>query len=793
MVEFSFEEPIFILLKDFQWKKKSSFRFYYTPFESSQINPNSSLFENNDYKINIICGPVNENDIANIKLNHYFEFHNYTRKEYFEDYGKQTPNYILEISINEEYVGRNRYYYARSDCKHQAEQYLIGCNFNRKDSRDKWEKLIESLYLEFRYKKNGLMDQLHIRFTELMIESFKDIVRFLWKIYTNNEKEKFLPSFLHLLREFDKKKLKLKDFSNLNLRKEFESIVYKCIISEGILPLYIDLNTMGSKFIRWCNIFCCNYLSCGMCLNEEILPWSTQFHASFIVIDRHYSYTEKNRVHQKLLNDRFYLQDSSYYRIKLLDFFPLDQWITLISDFLLKKFDEFIQILADEKNEISKIYEQNSELNKKPQPMKSYQCQETGVRAAFLEKADKESRTITTKALKENYQKFKNEKKDIKQPIFRVLIEAFNQLDDGGIILPKLLAESFISTYFSELEETKILQNVCNLIAETEMRTYSLFELNCQTVVGDFVQNIYQSMKNYIEILLPSNINENFENDKNYKNYFTKFASEIVNKEFVAPCYLDTRLDYFGIYADEFLKEKIDKLISGPNIDCENDAKITEVQKEFFKNYSASFVKFKIKSKNSINENSLFGQKSIRDKNCILNFQEEEKSSANKSEINLYNSSINHVGDNENEILNKKEEEKNKEDFIKDNDKKMSKMHEIKEIVNNAEQKNLRFSNCLSSLIFRVRLNLIELRKQIIGYKYKKWKNKDISHLKKLNKKKYENRELLREFSYYYYNSVRLQQMKNEKKGILSYIGDVIIKDPGAQIDFIDTMSNNFN
>lgn len=788
MVEFPFHEPIYILScqePPYEWKEYNSFHFYYAPFESSLIHTNSSFFQKNqkdDCKLKITGRPNAENSIFRIKLNHFFEFHHYTRKEFLGDYqglrktpaAKRTPNNILEISINHDYIGRNRYFYAQSESKAQLQQpYLIGCDFNRKESRNQWQRVIEKLYLEFRYSKNhGLLNQLHIRFTEIMIESFKDIARFLWKIHTNNEKTRFCPSFLHLLRKFHEENLKIESFQAkvADLRTEFRSIVYKCMISEGVLPIYVDLNTMWSKVIRWCNIFCC-----GFCLNDEVLPWSPQFHASFIVIDRYYSYTEKNRVHQKLLKDRIYSQTSDYYRIKLLDFFPLDQWVLLISDFLFEKFDEFVGKLAELNQGISHIYERTSEFYRKQTPMKSYQCQETGSKEPFLEKTEREARKKTSSDLDKLYFVFKNEKKSIKQPIFTVLIEAFNNSENE---IPKLLAESFISTYFSELENTKILENLCKLLAETEMRTYSLLNLNCQTVVGDFVQSIYQTMKNYIEILFPSNINIlNYKNDTDYENHFQKFASQIVNKEFVTPCYLDTRLDYFGIYADRFLKEKIDKLISGPNIDCQDDVDISKAQKEFFDSFRASFQQFKTKLavlNKSLNENSLFDKKNKG--SPFPMYLEEEKS----SNMPLHDSSINNP-DNENETLNKKQEEKG--NSFQENDKKMSEIHK-KEEENNKKQRNkLGLEDCLSSLIFKVTINLIEVRKRLRGYKYKKWEKKELTHLAELNKKKYENRDLLREFSYYYYNSIRLQQAKNDKKGVLSYIGHVIIKDPEVEID----------
>ena len=57
-------------------------------------------------------------------------------------------------------------------------------------------------------------------------------------------------------------------------------------------------------------------------------------------------------------------------------------------------------------------------------------------------------------------------------------------------------------------------------------------------------------------------------------------------------------------------------------------------------------------------------------------------------------------------------------------------------------------------------------------------KNTSKSKKKELNHNKYRLRDMFREFSYYYYNSIRLQNAGNERKNYFSYIGFVIIKDP---------------
>lgn len=45
--------------------------------------------------------------------------------------------------------------------------------------------------------------------------------------------------------------------------------------------------------------------------------------------------------------------------------------------------------------------------------------------------------------------------------------------------------------------------------------------------------------------------------------------------------------------------------------------------------------------------------------------------------------------------------------------------------------------------------------------------------------KKYEMMSLYREFSYYYFNSIRLKNSYKLNKNNISYVGFIIIKDPG--------------
>lgn len=73
---------------------------------------------------------------------------------------------------------------------------------------------------------------------------------------------------------------------------------------------------------------------------------------------------------------------------------------------------------------------------------------------------------------------------------------------------------------------------------------------------------------------------------------------------------------------------------------------------------------------------------------------------------------------------------------------------------------------------------MLEIRKKIIAYKLNREEDWEDKNMKELNAIKYRTKTLHREFSYYYYNAIRLQNSFNENKNYFSYIGFIIIKNP---------------
>lgn len=109
------------------------------------------------------------------------------------------------------------------------------------------------------------------------------------------------------------------------LKKDVSSIVYKVMITEGLFPINCEINTMDDSYIKL------KLLS--LVADAEVLPWSPKFHASLALNNFHYSFTPNDVFNQKTLKTRRYNKKYQYVNMKVLDFFPLDQWVDLISVF----------------------------------------------------------------------------------------------------------------------------------------------------------------------------------------------------------------------------------------------------------------------------------------------------------------------------------------------------------------------------------------------------------------------------------------------------------------------------
>ena len=779
ITKFTFHEPIYVYdYSSDSWVPKQLICFNYKNVDPFILNEKSfsrsSHITNEETSKLLIEVAMDFPEViqSDMHLNHLYEIHHYDRKRFLESWhlsqslknAKETPKYIISITVEEDDLRNNGKYFMR-DSFFKASQFdphfseekkeeepefrenltkgiYIGCNFDRNESKAVWEGLIAGLSKEFRYSTAGLFDQMQIRFSKLILKCFKDVLRFLLKIFEVEEQATSLHTVLYFLQ----KKLRLQNFrdcrADLNVEMEIQNVVYKCLISEGLFPIFIDLNTMNAGWIDSVKQFVFNKMCSVFFTNEEILPWSPKFHASITILDRYYSYTPNNLMNQRSDKDRFLQENLDYYRIKILDFFPLDDWVVKISDFLVNNFDSILDDISiipglnrtlssynceDENLQQESSYEEkmvSSPLDPKKQP--------------FLNTKIQKKTKIKNAEMWYEYELYKKRKKENKDIINMVVIKKMNSLKESIVdqiskrteTLPRSLASNFMNNYSYELLGTSFFDNFCTLIAKTEMKKYAFLKQNCQTIVAEVVHDLHEQFKRYIDILLP--LKDVLQpSDEKLEKYYLKFPSYFCNykffKEFgfVEPCFFNARLDYYGIYVDKYLKKKIEKWIKHSQIKSKHNKRIEKIQAEFNKNFQSIFSS----------------------KNRISLLIAPEKQSIPHSHRSFYENSLNRRASS---------------DYQKKAGEKL-------ELV----------SDCLSSLLFNTQIESLEIKKKIISYKlHKNGKNTSEGKMKKLNKVKYENRALHREFSYYYYNAVRLQNSFNENKNYFSYIGFILIKNP---------------
>jgi hypothetical protein len=82
-------------------------------------------------------------------------------------------------------------------------------------------------------------------------------------------------------------------------------------------------------------------------MDSEILPWSPKFHASLALGNFHYSFTPNDLFNLRTLDKRKYHKKYTYIRIRILDFFPLDTWVNLISDFYEQNLHMILKYIGD--------------------------------------------------------------------------------------------------------------------------------------------------------------------------------------------------------------------------------------------------------------------------------------------------------------------------------------------------------------------------------------------------------------------------------------------------------------
>ena len=290
--------------------------------------------------------------------------------------------------------------------------------------------------------------------------------------------------------------------------EELTSHTYKTITQVGLFPLYIEVNTMDEIRV-WVKI-----KSLLSRLKSDIAPYGANHHASFCMGNFRYSYVFEptKKTNQKVSINletkrgfRFKNKGFKYFRLKFLDFFPMDSWVTELASAAAKTIAMYI--------------EKTSHI-------------------ALSSDGEDESLKIFMKYVVDAEE---------------ALIEQPN--------LFETIAKKFYARYNEELDvqrNDQIFRKVASVITECEFKGYDNISNNCQTIVVNALEIIGGHFQKFMEPLVQSkNLTsmpdqEDSMEPQNTKADFLKFGNHF-NFKFtdIRPFPIDHKLAYFQMYVDK--------------------------------------------------------------------------------------------------------------------------------------------------------------------------------------------------------------------------------------------------
>lgn len=378
------------------------------------------------------------------------------------------------------------------------------------------------------YSDNGLKYQISQRVKVLTYKSMKQSLIFLahlLEVPSNIEHRSTLET-LYAMYEKSEQQFKIKNFTYDPLFfEEIKSIVYRQLASFGLFPSYLEVNTMNEpSIVLWLKkIFS----------SPVYAPWGYSHHASIIVGNHRYSFiNDPSSVHfQNKVNitqdlHRNYWSGSAkkrYFRMKFMDFFPMDSWIEDIAEFIKELLPNFKVLEDDERTRKYGIWKSLSlnldmYIEKKKFPEK--------IAAEFVER------------YKDFFHKPGNLFKTAKA---------------------NPLSKSIPKASQSRAEDPKeVFLKFTDLISRAEINGYHSLVNNCQTIITEAFDLFYSYFHEIQEPLLTDKVSET----RNLREHFSKFQS-LFNEQLkirVDNFPLIHKIPNFNIYTDrdtsEMFKDK---------------------------------------------------------------------------------------------------------------------------------------------------------------------------------------------------------------------------------------------
>ncbi|KAL4499264.1 hypothetical protein ABPG72_006850 [Tetrahymena utriculariae] len=253
----------------------------------------------------------------------YFVIEKLKFREYKTDIGQTEYRYQIKSSES-------------TDVKYK--QFIIVAS-----SDQQFQQHLHLLHKQDKLSAYSIQKTIEQRMDTIIYRSFKDIIRLCF--YNKLDDQKEYGDFYQILTSQEQKKnksyFKMKDGSKISL-KEIKSVVYKNACIEGIFPFNIYLNTFDDSYIM-----IKLKLLLGKILSDN--SYKLTHHLSTQVGNIFYSYDASNifSIYKMQQKERSSSKTNEFTKIRVLDFFPLNQQIDEISHYIFNRLDQFDSQLMD--------------------------------------------------------------------------------------------------------------------------------------------------------------------------------------------------------------------------------------------------------------------------------------------------------------------------------------------------------------------------------------------------------------------------------------------------------------
>jgi len=447
---------------------------------------------------------------------------------------------------------------------HQDQYILLGfqianMNFSETNNELNYVRdVISDLHFHLKFSEQGLIYQIGERVNSMLYKTVKYALCSLAELFNIHpsipalRKIKDLQKMYHdpAFKEYLDQIIKGSIF-----KKHLTSLAYKTMINIGLFPSFIELNTMN-EVVLWIKIK-------DLLANSSSAPYGTNHHASLCMGNFRYSFVFElgNKEKQKVtINNEdkrgfsFKNRAFQYFRIRFLDFFPMDSWVNRLASLATKT----LQFYIDNTNHI------------------------------ILENNDDGS------SLKE---------------YLEYLVDTGGE-DNENVEFGRKIAKEFYDKYRPELDGSmndNMFKKMTQVITDAELKGYSNLKNNCQTIVAEILGVLRKEFKKHAEPLVALNVYEKLSKKEEIAQEINIIKSQLIkfgdyfNYKFkhVAPFSLTHKLSCFDIFIDKQTCDLINHTNFGTLYERIKNYLLTEPVRKFLEKLERSCEIYNDEYKNS--------------------------------------------------------------------------------------------------------------------------------------------------------------------------------------------------